>query len=234
MKRSLDTAAHCTTLDRGRHEPVEAARAQLGVTALAFVAAGNDRCTARAPRAERVARGRGVHAPPGRQPRIAVSLGEDGLIVPVVHRAHELSVEGPRGPRSVSRGAPAPASCRRGRPRRHVHDHEPWPVRLDHGDADHQPAAGRDPRPRGGDEARRWSSTDSEGNDSIAIRPTTILGLSWDHRALDGAQSASSWRASNATSRSGPADEPVDRRGSCGSAASARSTTAARWPFRTA
>jgi pyruvate/2-oxoglutarate dehydrogenase complex dihydrolipoamide acyltransferase (E2) component len=32
--------------------------------------------------------------------------------------------------------------------------------------------------------------TDSDGNDSIAIRPTTILGLSWDHRALDGAMAA--------------------------------------------
>ena len=29
--------------------------------------------------------------------------------------------------------------------------------------------------------------TDADGNDSIAIRPMTILGLSWDHRALDGA-----------------------------------------------
>jgi 2-oxoglutarate dehydrogenase E2 component (dihydrolipoamide succinyltransferase) len=32
--------------------------------------------------------------------------------------------------------------------------------------------------------------SDAEGNDSIAIRPMTILGLSWDHRALDGAVSA--------------------------------------------
>ena len=32
--------------------------------------------------------------------------------------------------------------------------------------------------------------TDADGNDSIAIRPMTILGLSWDHRALDGAQAA--------------------------------------------
>ena len=32
--------------------------------------------------------------------------------------------------------------------------------------------------------------TDADGNDSIAIRPMTILGLSWDHRALDGALSA--------------------------------------------
>jgi pyruvate/2-oxoglutarate dehydrogenase complex dihydrolipoamide acyltransferase (E2) component len=32
--------------------------------------------------------------------------------------------------------------------------------------------------------------TDADGNDSIAIRPITILGLSWDHRALDVALSA--------------------------------------------
>ncbi|MBV9167473.1 MAG: 2-oxo acid dehydrogenase subunit E2, partial [Solirubrobacterales bacterium] len=31
---------------------------------------------------------------------------------------------------------------------------------------------------------------DADGNDSIAIRPMTILGLSWDHRALDGAVAA--------------------------------------------
>lgn len=32
--------------------------------------------------------------------------------------------------------------------------------------------------------------TDAEGNDSIAIRPVTVLGLSWDHRALDGTLAA--------------------------------------------
>jgi pyruvate/2-oxoglutarate dehydrogenase complex dihydrolipoamide acyltransferase (E2) component len=32
--------------------------------------------------------------------------------------------------------------------------------------------------------------TDGDGNDSIAIRPMTIFGLSWDHRALDGALAA--------------------------------------------
>ena len=32
--------------------------------------------------------------------------------------------------------------------------------------------------------------TDADGNDAIAIRPMTILGLSWDHRALDGALAA--------------------------------------------
>ena len=32
--------------------------------------------------------------------------------------------------------------------------------------------------------------TDADGNDSIAIRPMCVLGLSWDHRALDGAAAA--------------------------------------------
>jgi 2-oxoglutarate dehydrogenase E2 component (dihydrolipoamide succinyltransferase) len=30
----------------------------------------------------------------------------------------------------------------------------------------------------------------ADGQDAIAIRPMTILGLSWDHRALDGALAA--------------------------------------------
>ena len=32
--------------------------------------------------------------------------------------------------------------------------------------------------------------TDASGQDAIAIRPMVILGLSWDHRALDGALAA--------------------------------------------
>jgi 2-oxoglutarate dehydrogenase E2 component (dihydrolipoamide succinyltransferase) len=32
--------------------------------------------------------------------------------------------------------------------------------------------------------------TGPDGEESIAIRPQTILGLSWDHRALDGAIAA--------------------------------------------
>ena len=32
--------------------------------------------------------------------------------------------------------------------------------------------------------------TDERGDDSIAIRPMTYLPMSWDHRALDGAEAA--------------------------------------------
>jgi 2-oxoglutarate dehydrogenase E2 component (dihydrolipoamide succinyltransferase) len=32
--------------------------------------------------------------------------------------------------------------------------------------------------------------TDADGNDAIAIRPMTMLCMSWDHRAIDGAIAA--------------------------------------------
>ena len=94
MKRSLDTAATCTTwieVDMGR---VETARTRLGVTALAFVARATVAALREYPalnawlEGERYARLRRSTS------GIAVSLGEDGLIVPVIHRAHELSEEG--------------------------------------------------------------------------------------------------------------------------------------------
>ena len=45
--------------------------------------------------------------------------------------------------------------------------------------------------------------TDADGNDSIAIRPMTILGLSWDHRALDGALAAQFLATRQAAARGG-------------------------------
>ena len=121
---------------------------------------------------------------------IAVSLGEDGLIVPVIHGAHELSVEG--------LGARIKDVARRARSRElkpdEVHGgtftitnpgqygsimatpiiNQPQVAILDFEAVIKRPVV----------------VTDADGNDSIAIRPITILGLSWDHRALDGALSA--------------------------------------------
>ena len=93
---------------------------------------------------------------------IAVSLGEGGLIVPVIRDAQELSVDGLA--RRIKDLAAAPATnqlhARRG-PRRLVHDHQPRRLRLDHRHAGDQPAAGRDPRHRGRRQAARWSSPTS-------------------------------------------------------------------------
>jgi pyruvate/2-oxoglutarate dehydrogenase complex dihydrolipoamide acyltransferase (E2) component len=190
MKRSLDTAAHCTTWIEVDMTRVEAARARLGLTALAFVARAAIDGLREYPalnawlEGERYTRHDGVNL------GIAVSLGEDGLIVPVVHGAHELSPEG--------LGARIRDIARRARSRSLTPDevrggtftitnpgqygsimatpiiNQPQVAILDFEAVIKRPVV----------------VTDSEGNDSIAIRPMTILGLSWDHRALDGAMSA--------------------------------------------
>jgi pyruvate/2-oxoglutarate dehydrogenase complex dihydrolipoamide acyltransferase (E2) component len=121
---------------------------------------------------------------------IAVSLGEDGLIVPVIARAHELSVEGLAARiRDVARRA-------RGR------ELTPDDVRGgtftitnpgQYGSIMATPIINQPQVAILDLEAvtkRAVVVTDAAGNDSIAIRPMTILGLSWDHRALDGALSA--------------------------------------------
>ena len=190
MKSSLDTAATCTTwieVDMGR---VETARAKLGVTALAFVARATIDALREYPAInawledERYTQVSDVNL------GIAVSLGEDGLIVPVIHRAHELSVEG--------LGARIRDLARRARDRSLTPDEVQGGTFTitnpgQYGSIMATPIINQ---PQIGIldlEAvvkRPVVVTDSDGNDSIAIRPMTILGLSWDHRAFDGALSA--------------------------------------------
>jgi 2-oxoglutarate dehydrogenase E2 component (dihydrolipoamide succinyltransferase) len=186
MKRSLDTAAHCTTwieVDMGR---IEVARAQLGLTALPFVARAAIAALREYPSLNAWLEGERYTAHEGVHLGIAVSLGEDGLIVPVVHDAHELSVEG--------LAARIKDLARRARSRELTPDevrggtftitnpgqygsimatpiiNQPQVAILDLEAIVKRPVVVND--------------------DSIAIRPMTILGLSWDHRALDGALAA--------------------------------------------
>jgi pyruvate/2-oxoglutarate dehydrogenase complex dihydrolipoamide acyltransferase (E2) component len=190
MKRSLEVSATCTTwieVDMGR---VEAARKQLGVTALAYVARACIDAIREYPalnawlEGERYTRHRDVNL------GIAVSLGEDGLIVPVIHGAHELAVEG--------LAARIKDLARRARAR----ELKPDEVRGgtftitapgQFGSIMATPIINQPQVAILDFEAvikRAVVVTDDDGNDSIAIRPMTILGLSWDHRALDGALSA--------------------------------------------
>ncbi len=190
MKRSLDTAAHCTTWIEADMSRVAAARAQLGLTALPLVARTTIAALREHPALnawledDRYTRHEDVNL------GIAVSLGEDGLIVPVVHRAHELSVAGLAVRiRDLARRARAreltPDEVRGGtftitNPGQYGSImatpiiNQPQVAILDLEAVTKHPVV----------------VTDAEGNDSIAIRPTTILGLSWDHRVLDGAQAA--------------------------------------------
>jgi pyruvate/2-oxoglutarate dehydrogenase complex dihydrolipoamide acyltransferase (E2) component len=190
MKRSLETAATCTTWIEVDMSQVEAARRRLGVTALAFVARATIDALREHPALnawmedERYTQVDDVNL------GIAVSLGEDGLIVPVIHRAHELSVEG------------LAARIRDLASRARARELTPDEVRggtftiTNPGQYGSIMATPIINLPQVGIldlEAvvkRPVVLTDPDGNDSIAIRPMTILGLSWDHRALDGALSA--------------------------------------------
>jgi pyruvate/2-oxoglutarate dehydrogenase complex dihydrolipoamide acyltransferase (E2) component len=190
MKQSLDTAATCTTwieVDMGR---VEAARSKLGVTALAFVARATVDALREHPALNAWLNGDDYAQVDDVNLGIAVSLGEDGLIVPVIHRAQELSVEG--------LAARSKDVARRARARE-----------LSADDVLGGTFTITNPGQYGSIMAtpiinvpqvgildleavvkRPVVVTDGDGNDSIAIRPMTILGLSWDHRALDGALAA--------------------------------------------
>jgi 2-oxoglutarate dehydrogenase E2 component (dihydrolipoamide succinyltransferase) len=190
MVRSLQTAAHCTSIVEADMSALEVEREKLGLSYLPFVA----RCAIDALQAhptlnvtfdgDTLVRHRDVNL------GIAVSLGEDGLIVPVIHRAQELSHQG-----LASRIAELAQRARAGQlSADEVHGgtftitnpggygtlastpiiNQPQVAILDLEAVVKRPVVV-------GDDA---------GRDSIAIRPMANLCLSWDHRALDGALAA--------------------------------------------
>ncbi len=190
MTASLDTAAHCTSITEADMSGIESARRRLGLSYLPFVA----RCTVAALQShpdlnatlegEMLTRHTAVHL------GIAVSLGADGLIVPVVHDAQDLSAEG-----LAKRIAELARRARAGElGADDVHGgtftitnpggygtiastpiiNQPQVAILDLEAVVKRPVA----------------VSDGRGGDAVAIRPMTNLCLSWDHRALDGALAA--------------------------------------------
>jgi 2-oxoglutarate dehydrogenase E2 component (dihydrolipoamide succinyltransferase) len=190
MLRSLRTAAHCTSIVEADMSAVQAAREALGMSYLPFVA----RCAIDALRAhpdlnatlegETLTRHHAVNL------GIAISLDRDGLIVPVIHDAQELSHEG-----LARRIAELAERARAGRlDADDVHGgtftitnpggfgtlastpiiNQPQVAILDLEAVVKRPVV----------------VTDDAGRDAIAIRPMAYLCLSWDHRALDGALAA--------------------------------------------
>jgi len=190
MKRSLDTAATCTTWIEVDMARVQSARTRLGVTALAFVSRACIDAIREHPamnawlEGDRYTRHADVNL------GIAVSLGDDGLIVPVIPRAHELSVEG--------LAARIKDIAGRARSRQLTPDDVQGGTFTitnpgQYGSIMATPIINQPQVAILDFEAvikRAVVVTDADGNDSIAIRPMTILGLSWDHRALDGAVAA--------------------------------------------
>ncbi len=184
MVRSLHTAAHCTTVVEADMSAVEAARGRLSYlpfVARATVAALREHPALNATLEDgRLTRHEEVHL------GVAVALGDDGLIVPVVRNAHELSHEG--------LAARIADLAERARTRRLSPDevgggtftitnpgrygallatpiiNQPQVAILDLEAVVRRPVA--------------------VGGDSIGIRPMTYLCMSWDHRALDGVLAA--------------------------------------------
>jgi pyruvate/2-oxoglutarate dehydrogenase complex dihydrolipoamide acyltransferase (E2) component len=195
MVESLRTAATCTTIVEADMTRAEAERRRLGTTFLPIVA----RATVETLRAfpnlnatldgDRITRHEAVHL------GIAVSLGSDGLIVPVIRDAQELSVEGLAArikelARRARDGGLSPDDVRGGtftitNPGGYGSIiatpviNQPQVAILDTEAVVKRPVV----------------VTDELGQDSIAIRHMTYLCMSWDHRALDGALAAQFLRA---------------------------------------
>jgi pyruvate/2-oxoglutarate dehydrogenase complex dihydrolipoamide acyltransferase (E2) component len=190
MKRSLDTAATCTTWIEVDFSAIEAARSKRGLTALAYIG----RCVVAAlrehPQLNATLEGDKLTTYDAVHLGIAVSLEADGLIVPVVRDAQDLSEEGlGKAVRDIARRARArqldPEEVRGGtftitNPGQFGSImatpiiSQPQVAILDLEAVVKRPVV----------------ITDAAGNDAIAIRPMCILGLSWDHRALDGVLAA--------------------------------------------
>ena len=204
MKRSLETAATCTTWIEADMSRVERAppRALGAHRAAASSPARRIDALREYPRSTPGSRATSTPSTSDVNLGIAVSLGEDGLIVPGHPVARRTSR--PRGSRKRIKELARAARSRQLRPD-DVHGgtftitnpgqfgsimatpviNQPQVAILDLEAVVKRPVV----------------VTDEDGNDSIAIRPMTILGLSWDHRALDGALAAQFLAASSAGSR---------------------------------
>jgi pyruvate/2-oxoglutarate dehydrogenase complex dihydrolipoamide acyltransferase (E2) component len=184
MRHSLDTAAHCTTIVEADMSAIEARRGRLSY--LPFVARATIAALREFPALNATIEGDRHTVHDEVHLGIAVSLGEDGLIVPVVRNAHELSHEG--------LAARIADLAERARSRQLTPDetkggtftitnpgrygallatpiiNQPQVAILDLEAVVKRPVV--------------------VGGDSIAIRPMTYLCMSWDHRALDGVLAA--------------------------------------------
>jgi pyruvate/2-oxoglutarate dehydrogenase complex dihydrolipoamide acyltransferase (E2) component len=188
MVRSLRTAAHATTIVEADMSRIEAARGRLSY--LPFVARATISALREHPTLNAWLEGDLLTVHQEVHLGIAVSLGEQGLIVPVIRNAQELSHEGlasrikdlaerARGkrlsPDEVGGGTftitnPGAYGAVLATPI----INQPQVAILDLEAVVKRPVV----------------VTDADGRDSIAIRPMTYLCMSWDHRALDGAVAA--------------------------------------------
>jgi len=190
MVHSLQTAATCTTIAEADMSAVERVRRELGVTYLPVVARATIDTLREFPQLNATLEGEAYTTYDAVHLGIAVSLGESGLIVPVIRDAQELSIEG--------------LSERIKDFARRARSNELTPDEVrggtftvtnpgGYGSIIATPVINQPQVAILDTEAvvkRPVVVSDSDGNDAIAIRPMTYLCMSWDHRALDGALAA--------------------------------------------
>jgi pyruvate/2-oxoglutarate dehydrogenase complex dihydrolipoamide acyltransferase (E2) component len=181
MTRSVATSAHVHSFIEVDMSAVESARREHGVTALPIVARATIDALREHPYLNASIEGdsRVLHA--SINLGIAVSMGADGLIVPVVHDAQDLSVEG-----LASRIRDLAGRARDG-------SLTPDEVRggtftiTNPGRVGTMMSTPIINQPQVGILALEGIAKHPVVvDDAIAIRPTTVLGLGWDHRAIDG------------------------------------------------
>jgi 2-oxoglutarate dehydrogenase E2 component (dihydrolipoamide succinyltransferase) len=190
MKRSLETAATVTSWIEVDFSAIEAARARLRTTALPIVASATMATLAEFPDLNAWLDGGDIVRHETVNLGIAVALGTEGLLVPVIREAERLSIaelsERIRDLATRARtGELKPEELRDGtftitNPGQYGTVmatpviNQPQIAILDVEAIVRRPVVVSDP----------------SGEESIAIRPICIVGLSWDHRALDGVLAA--------------------------------------------
>ena len=186
MRKSLDTAAHCTTIVEADMTAIDEARRKAKLSYLPFVARAVITALREYPRMNATLEGDRLTIHEEVNLGIAVSLGEEGLIVPVVHDAHELSHEG------IAKRIKDLAARARSK------QLTPDEVRGGTFTITNPGAFGallatpiiNQPQVAILDLEAVVKRPVVVGGDSIAIRPMTYFCMSWDHRALDGAYAA--------------------------------------------
>src|SRR5215210_6789264 len=190
MVESLQTAATCTTIIEADMTGIAADREKTRRTWLPYAARATIEALRDFPSLNATLEGETFTQFDAVNLGIAVSLGEGGLIVPVIRDAQDLSIEG--------LGKAIKALARKARENQLTPDdvrggtftitnpggygsimatpviNQPQVAILDTEAVVKRPVV----------------VTDELGNDSIAIRSMMYLCMSWDHRALDGALAA--------------------------------------------
>jgi pyruvate/2-oxoglutarate dehydrogenase complex dihydrolipoamide acyltransferase (E2) component len=191
MVQSLQTAATCTTIAEADMTRIDAIRKAAGLSFLPYQARATVETLLEFPQLNATLEGdiHTVHTDAVHL-GIAVSLGEEGLIVPIIRDAQDLSVEGlAKRIKDIARRA---------------RSNQLKPDEVSGGTFTITNPGGYGSimatpvinLPQVGildTEAvvkRAVVVTDELGNDSIAIRSMTYLCMGWDHRALDGAYAA--------------------------------------------